>query len=246
MTYCFVVPHYNHIAQFEAFLPRLLATALPCVVVDDGSDAEQFSRLEALLPAHNYHLLRHVTNRGKGAAFLSGCHHACQLGFSHVVQIDADGQHQPQDVTRFMQASKAAPNAILSGMPVFDSSVPKARLYGRKISLLWVALETLSFDIKDALCGFRVYPLDIVEHLTDHYHIGPRMEFDTDMLVKARWSDIAVKFLPTQVHYNEKGVSHFHYLRDNLRLIRLHVGLLVQTPWRQSLRALRWLNRARF
>jgi hypothetical protein len=109
---------------------------------------------------------------------------------------------------------------------VFDASVPKERLYGRKVTDVFVALETLSLDVKDSLCGYRVYPLAEIERVMDRHYLGPRMDFDTEILVKSIWSGITFKFIDTAVIYPENSVSHFNYLRDNLLLIRLHTRLL--------------------
>ena len=113
----------------------------------------------------------------------TGAHAARTLGFSHMLQIDADGQHDVNDVARFIELAQAHPNAVISGAPQFDDSAPKARVYGRKVTDFWVALETCSLKIKDSLCGFRVYPLAEFELVFDKYHIGKRMDFDTDVLV---------------------------------------------------------------
>lgn len=230
MNYCWVIPHYNHASEFITFLPGLVDSGLPCIVVDDGSDPANLEQLKTAIARHDsITLLQHFSNRGKGAAVLSGCHHARVLGFTHVIQIDADGQHEPADVSRFIAASQVKPTAIISGYPIFDDSVPRVRKYGRRITTFWVMLETLSLQIRDALCGYRVYPLDTVEQLIDRFHIGVHMEFDTDIMVKAVWSNVPIAFVDTQVQYIDGGTSHFHYLRDNLRLIRLHTGLLVQS-----------------
>lgn len=230
MKFCWVIPHFNHASEFRRFLPKLANANLPCIVVDDGSEQSQLEQLNTAISEHvSITLLRHATNRGKGAAVLTGCHHARNLGFTHIIQIDADGQHAPSDVSRFIAASKANPSAIVSGYPVFDGTAPKARKYGRRITTFWVMLETLSLQIKDALCGYRVYPLDSVERLVDQFHIGVHMEFDTDILVKAVWINVPVVFIDTQVQYIAGARSHFHYLRDNIRLIRLHTRLLLQS-----------------
>jgi len=233
MQYCFVIPHFNHADQLERFLPTLRQSKISCIIVDDGSHLEAFNALQRITDgADSLHLLRQPTNRGKGAAVITGCYYARSLGFTHAIQIDADGQHQPGDAERFIALSRSHPTAIISGLPQFNDSAPAARRYGRKISTFWTNLETLSLDIKDALCGFRIYPLDTVEHLVDHYHIGARMDFDTDILVKSKWSGFPLLYIETEVHYLDAGVSHFHYLRDNLRLIALHVRLLAQAPLR--------------
>lgn len=238
---CLVVPHFNHLTSFQTFLPKLVGLSLPCVVVDDGSDAEVKSALRELLkPEQNIHLYEHPNNRGKGAAMWTGAHAARALGYTHMLQIDADGQHNVADVSRFLELSQAHPNAIVSGAPQFDDSAPKARVYGRKITDFWVALETGSLNIKDSLCGFRIYPLAEFELIFDKYHIGKRMDFDTDVLVKSVWEGVDVQFIETDVVYLENNNSHFHYLADNLRLIWLHtrlmLGMLVRLPlwaWRK-------------
>ncbi|MCL4112497.1 UNVERIFIED_CONTAM: hypothetical protein GTU68_039407 [Idotea baltica] len=234
-SYCLTVPHYNHFDSFVNFLPQLLSLGIPCIVIDDGSDAEQFRKLKELLNHHSeITLLTHNINRGKGAAILTAASYARQLGHTHIIQIDADGQHNVDDVARLIELSKNHPHCIVSGMPKFADDAPKARVYGRKVTTFWVALETLSFKIKDSLCGFRVYPLMEFEQVYDNYHIGSRMTFDTDILVKSCWENIDLKFIDTNVIYIENNASHFHYLRDNLLLIRLHtnlmLGMLIRIP----------------
>ena len=235
MKYCIIVPHYKHEVLFEQFLPSLASLQLPCIVVDDGSGDQSIETLEALLaPYPDFHLVKHQTNRGKGASVITGCYHASAMGFSHVLQLDADGQHDIHDAEKLIEYSKAHPSSFISGRPYFDETVPKIRKYGRKITDFWVALETLSFRIKDGLCGFRVYPIKEIEHVFDNYYLGPRMDFDPELLVKAVWANIDVHFIPTKVVYHQNTVSHFHYLSDNLMLIRLHVrlmfGMVVRLP----------------
>lgn len=244
MQYCLIVPHYNHERQFLAFLPRLISTGVPLVVVNDGSSAESLGAVRSAMAEHtNAYLFCLQRNRGKGAAVTAGFYYARSLGFTHAAQIDADGQHCVEDLATFIAASKAQPQAIICGKPVFDASAPKARLYGRKVTDFCAALETLSLKIKDGLCGYRVYPLDQVEQVLDRMHLGPRMDFDTEILVKAVWLNIPLIFLPTKVVYPSQSESHFHYLRDNVTLVRLHsrlmLGMLLRAPvliWHRVLR----------
>ncbi|MGH1540312.1 MAG: glycosyltransferase family 2 protein [Arenicella sp.] len=250
MNLCLVVPHYNHEQAFADFLPTLQTLSLPCIVVDDGSSTQSLELVQQLVADYdNIHLFEHGYNRGKGAAVITAFYHARTMGYTHVIQIDADGQHDIKDVQRFIDYGTLHPNTIVSGKPTFDDSAPKARLYGRRVTDFWVALETLSLQIKDSLCGFRLFPLQEMEHLLDNYHIGPRMDFDTDILVKAVWEDIPLHFIPTRVIYPDNSVSHFHYLRDNCLLIRLHSRLLLGMVWRAPkllYRRLRsWLSKSK-
>ena len=158
MKVCLVVPHYNHAQAFAQFLPKLASLNLPCLIVDDGSDQENKDLLQKAIEETDIqsHVFFHHYNRGKGAAVLTALTHARALGYSHILQIDADGQHDINDVEKFIDMAKEHPESIISGHPQFDESAPKARLYGRKVTDFWVAIETLSFEIKDSLCGFRL------------------------------------------------------------------------------------------
>lgn len=248
-SYCLVVPHFNHFDAFRAFLPKLLSLQMACIVVDDGSDHDVKLALRELLREHQLmSLIEHTSNRGKGAAMWTGAHAARAQGFSHMLQIDADGQHNINDVHRFIEVSRESPRAIVSGAPQFDETAPKARVYGRKVTDFWVALETWSSNIVDSLCGFRVYPLAEFEQVFDQYHIGKRMDFDTDVLVKSVWQGVAVRFIETDVVYINNNVSHFHYWADNWRLIWLHfrlmLGMLIRAPWWICVGLRNYLSRA--
>ena len=232
MKYCFVIPHYNHEKAFAAFFPALKAIDIPLIVVDDGSHNDCYQSIQALLKneKHSY-LIQHTKNRGKGAAVISGAYYARTLGFTHIIQIDADGQHDIADVKKFMAYSEQHPETIISGQPYFDDDAPKLRVYGRRITDFWVALETLSLQIKDGLCGFRIYPLQAFEAILDKHYVGVQMDFDVEILVKAVWQKVPLHFIPSKVIYLENGVSHFHYLRDNGLLIKLHIRLLAGMLW---------------
>lgn len=236
MNHCLIIPHFNHFELFELLLPKLKALNLPCVIVDDGSDTSTLTKLREATKKHNsFYLVEHSQNRGKGAAVITATYYARSLGFSHGIQVDADGQHDLNDIGKFIEYSQQHPDTIISGKPYFEDSAPKVRVYGRRITDFWVALETLSFKIKDSLCGFRVYPFDAIEKIIDSYHLGPRMDFDTEILVKSVWSNIPLHFIPTKVIYHDQSVSHFRYLQDNWLLILLHcrllLGMSIRLPW---------------
>lgn len=233
-----VIPVYDHEHAIARTLSGALAWGLPCLLVDDGSHAACADVLRELArrQAPQVHLLRLDENQGKGGAMLAGFREAARLGASHVLQIDADGQHDTDDIPRFIDAARHAPAATICGQAIYDDSVPKGRLYGRYITHVWVWINTLSFKVKDSMCGFRVYPLPTVLALIDVEPIGRRMDFDSDILVRMVWRGVPVINLPTQVRYPTDGVSHFDVWRDNLRISRMHArlffGMLRRLPQR--------------
>ena len=237
-----LIPVYDHEQAIGAMVDGVLATGQDCLLVDDGSRATCAAVLDALAGAHapRIRLLRLPANQGKGGAVLAGFAEAARLGYSHVLQIDADGQHDPADIPRFLQLARQVPRAVVSGVPQYDRSVPKGRLYGRYLTHVWVWINTWSFAIRDSMCGFRVYPLAPVLRLVAEEPIGRRMDFDTDLVVRLFWRGVAVLNLPTRVTYPSDGVSHFDVWRDNLRITRMHTrlffGMLRRSPrllWRR-------------
>nr|WP_090176340.1 MULTISPECIES: glycosyltransferase family 2 protein [unclassified Duganella] len=243
---CIVVPVYNHEHAIGAVLDGLLRHGVPVLLVDDGSNADCAAVLDALAREHaaKVTLVRLPHNQGKGAAVLAGFRRAAELGYTHVLQIDADGQHQTGDVPVFLAQAAAHPQAIIAGHPIYDESVPKARLYGRYATHIWVWINTLSLDIKDSMCGFRVYPVAPVNALAARRHIGKRMNFDTDILVRLFWDGAQVINLGTRVSYPSDGVSHFRVWRDNVLISWMHTvlffGMLPRIP---KLLARKWQAR---
>lgn len=238
---CVVIPCYNHGAMMASVLARLAPFNLPVIVVDDGSDAATQLQL-ATLHAPQLSLLRLDSNQGKGAAVIHGLRAAAARGFTHAVQLDADGQHQAEDLPLMLAEAERYPDALISGQPLYDDSIPKSRLYGRYITHFWVWIETLSLSISDSMCGFRVYPLAATLALCDRRAIGQRMDFDTEIMVRLYWQGTRSRFIPTRVTYPASGLSHFDALYDNLRIswmhTRLFFGMLPRIPRLLAMRKL--------
>jgi len=225
---CLLIPVYNHGEQLPATVAALQHFGLPCLLVNDGSDQSTYNTIESLCRSHNEIHAKHLpVNSGKGVAVLAGIEWARELGYSHALQIDADGQHDVNDISPMLDLAKKNPAALISGWPQYDDSVPRARLYGRYVTHVWVWIETLSLTIRDSMCGFRVYPVRETLATASHNRIGHRMDFDTDMMVRMYWDDIQVLFLPTRVIYPKDGVSHFAVWRDNLRISWMHTRLFL-------------------
>ncbi|MFB0775706.1 glycosyltransferase family 2 protein [Aeromonas salmonicida] len=237
MTPCILIPCYNHAGPLAAVLDRLAEYELPCLLIDDGSEPVAAAVLDGLAARHPWvTLLRHSHNQGKGGAVMTGLRHAYGLGFSHALQVDADGQHDLADIPALLAEAHRDPDALISGRPVYDDSVPRERLYGRYITHVWVWIETLSFTIKDSMCGFRVYPLAASCALLERVALGRRMDFDTEVMVRLHWAGVAVRFVPTRVIYPADGSSHFQLWRDNRDISWMHTRLVCRLLWDLLLR----------
>ena len=222
-----VIPVYDHDLHIAALVDVLLNLQLPCVLVDDGSGSACARTLDAIAALHPEHvsLVRHDANQGKGGAVLSGIARAAELGFTHALQIDADGQHDTNDVELFLSLARANPGALVTGQPRFDASVPRVRLYLRYLTHFMVCVNTLTPTLRDAMCGFRVYPVQKILELSRQVSLGRRMDFDIEVLVRLDWAQVPIILQPTRVRYPLDGVSHFRLVADNARITSLHTRL---------------------
>ncbi|MWV15331.1 glycosyltransferase [Pseudomonas sp. L-22-4S-12] len=237
---CALIPVYNHEHALPVVVAALRDAGLPCVLVDDASSPACAAVIDRLAEQADTFLVRLVVNQGKGGAVMAGLREAQRLGFSHALQVDADGQHDLSDVSDFLAESRVHPQALICGYPVYDDSVPKSRLYARYLTHVWVWINSLSLAIRDSMCGFRVYPLPATLALIDSCRLGKRMDFDTEILVRLAWRNQPMRWLPTQVHYPLDGLSHFRLWLDNALISKMHAklffGMLLRAPmilWRR-------------
>ena len=230
MKIAFIIPVYNHPHYLKALIEYLKVYALPIILINDGSNEETSTILKTF--AQEVVLVEHVHNMGKGQAVMTGIQKAKALGYSHALQLDADGQHCWEDIPKFLKATEQNPDAMVIGSPVFDDSVPKKRLYGRYATHIWVWINTLSLDIKDSMCGFRVYPIESTVKLMSQYKLRSRMGFDSEILVHLKWQGVPFINIPTSVVYPENGISHFKAWEDNVELSKMHATLFAGMLWR--------------
>ena len=227
--FAFLVPFYNHPQNIKALITALKTYELPVVVVDDGSDEASKQILAELERTEGILLLTRAQNGGKGIAMKDGFKFASERGFSHVLQIDADFQHDAALIGEFLRQSEAHPQSIVCANPIYGDDAPKSRVHGRKITNFWVAINTLSLGIKDAMCGFRVYPLEQLKKAAAKSKTN-RMEFDIEILVNAARQGVDMRWIDTYVHYEKGGVSHFKMLRDNALISLMHAKYFFSLP----------------
>ncbi len=228
MKICAIIPSYNHTSAIASIIAEMRVNRLPVFVIDDGSIAPFSETLAALNdPAAGIVVKRLTANQGKGAAVMAGFEMAYAAGFTHAVQVDADGQHDLSILPHLIELATKQPLALISGQPVYDASAPLGRRIGRWITHVWVWIETLSFRIKDSMCGFRVYPLASTMELIKEERVGQRMDFDTEIMVRLFRRGVDVVQVPVHVIYPPGNTSNFDIVRDNWRISLMHTRLVL-------------------
>jgi glycosyltransferase involved in cell wall biosynthesis len=225
-----LIPSYNTGPRLYETIGAARRLQWPVIVVIDGSTdgtAETVVRMAAIDPG----LLACVLpgNQGKGSAILHGLRLARSHDFTHALTMDADGQHSAAHIEEMIAVSRANPEAMVLGVPVFDESAPRIRVLGHRIANFWTGIVTPRGRIADSLFGFRVYPIvpliDVFEHTTRMR----RFDFDSEAVIRLFWRGVRPVNVPTPVRYfrrDQGGISHFKYLRDNCLLIAMYVRLL--------------------
>lgn len=227
-----IIPSYNTGAKLIETVRQALACWQPVWVVMDGStDGSATALAEIAGQESGVRILFLENNSGKGAAVLHALIAAGREGFTHALVLDADGQHSAAHISSFMQASEKNPAAMILGVPQFAANAPVSRRHGRRVGNWWANLETFWGGIDDSLFGFRVYPIRESVRILQSTRGARRFDFDTELAVRLFWSGVPPINLPVPVRYfdsTDGGISHFHYLRDNLLLIRRHTLLVLE------------------
>lgn len=236
-THLVLIPSYNPGPQLLATVHAALAQWQPVWVVVDGSTDGSAAAVQELAAREpQVRVIVRPRNGGKGAAVATGVTAALAADFTHVLTMDSDGQHPAGHIPQFMAESQAHPAALVLGRPVFGPEAPLARLQGRKLSVWLARCEILGGGIDDPLFGFRVYPAAALLSALRETRRARGFDFDPEMAVRLVWAGVPTVNLPAPCRYLAReagGVSHFHYLRDNLKLIWLHTRLLAQLlVWR--------------
>jgi glycosyltransferase involved in cell wall biosynthesis len=246
-THLVLIPSYNTGRLLLETVRAARARWTPVwVVIDGSSDGSDQALIAATAGDPGLRVIVLPRNQGKGAAVLHGLREALSAGFTHVLTMDADGQHPAALIPDFMQASMARPETMVLGKPVFDASAPLLRVRGRRVSNAWTNLETLGAGVGDSLFGFRVYPAAALAAVMARQPWMRRFDFDTEAVVRLAWRGVKPVNLDAPVKYprpEDGGVSHFKYGRDNLLLTWMHTRLMLEFVLRLPLLVARRLLR---
>ena len=224
MRLIILIPTYNNAQTICDVIRRSMEVWPDVMVVNDGSTDDTMARLQALSEEISFHLVSYASNRGKGGALKAGFSYARAHGYTHVLTLDADGQHYPEDAPALIAAAKQQPEALIVGSRTLDDeNIPGGNIFANKFSNFWFAVQTLQ-RIPDTQTGFRVYPLNFIGGLRI---LTARYEAELELLVFSAWRGTQIIPVPVRVYYPspDKRVSHFRPVLDFLRITCLNTIL---------------------
>ncbi len=227
---CIIIPCYRHVTKLLNNLDKLCSYGIHLYIIDDGNTSDDLKLLNDAIQSFTKEMITILNleqNSGKGSAVIKGFLQAYQDGYTHALQIDADGQQDIDAISSFFKLAQDNPKKIILGVPLY-SKAPIGRLIGRYITHFWVGVELGMMKVVDSMCGMRVYPLAPTCKLLGLKSIGKRMDFDTEILVRLYW--MGVDFIEKQisVSYPKDGFSNFAMLKDNVRISLMHTRLVIE------------------
>jgi glycosyltransferase involved in cell wall biosynthesis len=210
-TVAVVIPAFNEVVTLREVVIRTLRQTDRIIVVDDGSDDGTAATLHDLPVT----VLRNTENLGKAASLRRGMVHALGDGASAVVTIDADGQHEPEDIPRLIAAHVANPRSIIVGARLHErDNIPRARYLANRCAnflISWAA----GYAIADSQSGFRLYPAAVLSALDIGNERSRGFAFETSMLIKAARIDVmSVPVRISAIYRIGARASHFRPVVD--------------------------------
>jgi glycosyltransferase involved in cell wall biosynthesis len=216
-----LIPTHNNAGEVGKVVAKACKYGLPVYVVDDGSQDTSGKEAEAAGAI----LLTHPVNRGKGIALLTGMARIEADGLTHAICLDADGQHDPDDIPGFTDSILKEPWAIWVGVRDLSTAPGKSR-FGRSFSNFWIRMET-GWVLQDTQCGFRCYPVAAVLALPLS---GSRYDLEVEVLTRSLWGGLPVRDRPCRVYYPppEERVTSFAPIKDNIRISLMNTKLVLE------------------
>lgn len=215
-----LIPALNCAETVAPVVAGARAHVAEVVVVDDGSHDATGS----MAAAAGAQVVRHHERRGKGVALLTGMQYLAQRGYTHILTMDADGQHLPAEIPKLVEASRQHPSAIVIGDRRMDGVATKSiNKFGNRFANRWVEIACGQV-LPDTQSGFRVYPAMALA-LGAHAH---HFAFETEILIRAARAGMAIRSVPVRVYYPppDERVTHFRPVVDTIRIIFVVLGLI--------------------
>lgn len=219
---CVLIPSYNNAGTLKRVLNEVLEYTSNILVINDGS-TDHTSEILATFPSIRKY--QYEENKGKGYALRKGFKLAQEEGYQYAISMDSDGQHFADDLPVFLEPVKNKkpqdPEPLIIGSRKMDHpSVPQKSSLGNKFSTFMFLVETGN-RLTDTQCGFRLYPLDLVNSLP---LFSTKFELEIEVIVKAAWEGAAVQNLPVKVLYDpQERVTHFRPFQDVARITLLNI-----------------------
>lgn len=226
-----IIPSYEPNEDFISLCEELWENDIETIIVDDGSDIEQygwvFSEIERKC---GFTVIRHAVNLGKGRA-LKNAFNFCLLNYPDIIGVitaDSDGQHKISDICRCMDALKSTPDELILGCRDFsDENIPWKSKFGNELTKK-ICNYLCGIKLTDTQTGLRGIPKKFMELLLRTE--GERFEYETNMLIVAKKSNVKIREIPIETIYESKEnhKTHFNPIADSIKIYKIFAKLFLK------------------
>jgi glycosyltransferase involved in cell wall biosynthesis len=208
---CCVIPAFNEARKIASVINGVREHIKDIIVVDDGSG----DNTAELAEEAGAFVLRHDLNRGKGMALRTGFSHAAKRGYHAVLTLDADGQHDPSEIRKFLSAFQDNSGDVIIGSRLWDkSAIPRYRYIPNQIGIFCIS-KAAGCRIEDTQSGFRLYRKEVLETIS---LATTGFETETEILIKAGKKGFRIHHLPVSAIYQSDYTTNFRPVRDFYRI----------------------------
>lgn len=214
-----VIPAYNEAETVAEVVADVLRYVPDVIVVDDGSTDGTTEALDRLA----VRVIRHRENRGKAASLRSGFDAALRGGASAVITLDADLQHRPGDLPRFLACAGANPDHVVVGSRLADQGAfPTLRYHANRTANFWISWAS-GVRFEDSQCGYRVYPRRVLEAVRVRHGAKRSFVFESEILIEAARAGFRFKAVRIPAIYGSEAARHSHFrpVLDIARIVRM-------------------------
>lgn len=225
MRVAVVIPAYNEVATIAGVVERALCHARDVIVVDDGSGDGTAAALGDLPVT----LIENGANLGKAASMARGFAVARELALDAVITLDADGQHPPEEIPRLIEVAMSYPGDIVMATRVRGRErMPPSRRFGNRQADFWISWAA-GYPIRDTQCGYRLYPLDLLERMAVRDGPGSGFVFESEVLIEAARRGSYARSVPIDAIYGPSSRrSHYRAAADTSRIVIMVAGKLIR------------------
>jgi len=216
-----IIPTYNNPLTIKNVAFDVINHGYELIIIDDGSSTVVESLFTEVVK-ENIIFLRHNENQGKGNAIITGVTKAKELGYTHVVSLDGDGQHLASQSKLLIEACTG--DEIIIGARNFEiDNIPNGSKFGRWFSNFWARWDT-GQEITDSLSGFRIYPISILSLPIK----TSRFDWEMEVIVRHADANKKIKEVVIECYYPtaEERVSHFRKFSDTMAIVWVHIQIL--------------------
>ena len=208
-----VIPAFEEEKHVGDVVERTLKQVDHVLVVDDGSTDQTAAKARAA----GAEVVVHERNRGKGESIKTGLRHWQKRGgFGHVIILDGDGQHLPEEIARFLAATSLGAHLLVGTRMKDVRRMPFVRKVVNRYMSSTIS-RLCGQAIPDTQCGFRMLNADVIPHLL---HGTERFEYETEMLIVVSRKGYRIDSVPISTVYSDE-VSSIHPIRDSIRFFKL-------------------------